>query len=503
VIQNLEWKLDNQEISYLDTVLREVQSCEQTQELRLTDGMPDVGRIVAAWGQTILRGKEWRGDSIACNGGMMVWVLYAPEDGSTERCLETWIPFQMRWDLPENTPEGEIRMMCLPRFVDARNVSPRKIILRAGMAALAEAVTSDTALLSQAHDLPEDIQLRRSSYPMRLNREAGEKTFLLDEELTVPDSVPHPQKLICFRLEPRLSDRKVLANKIVFRGSAGLHVLYRSDEGQLHSWDFPISFSQYADLNGEHSTDAQADICLMPTNLELELDEEGHFRLKAGITAQYLISDKQLVEVTEDAYSPVRELELGMEMTELPVILESRREALYPEQMIPVQADIAVDTAFLPDFPRQRRQENLTQLESTGQFQTLYYGEDGALRSAAARWEGQQRLPADENSIIQAVPLPPEVQSTVGSGQLLAKAELPMEWSTVTRQQLPMVSRITAGEVRTPDPTRPSLILRRAGEDSLWDIAKRAGSTVEEIRKVNQLSDEPIPGQMLLIPVRA
>ena len=75
MIQNLEWKLDNQEISYLDTVLREVQSCEQTQELRLTDGMPDVGRIVAAWGQTILRGKEWSGDSIACNGGMMVWVL--------------------------------------------------------------------------------------------------------------------------------------------------------------------------------------------------------------------------------------------------------------------------------------------------------------------------------------------------------------------------------------------------------------------------------------------
>ena len=34
-------------------------------------------------------------------GGMMVWVLYAPEDGSPERCIEGWIPFQMRWDLPE------------------------------------------------------------------------------------------------------------------------------------------------------------------------------------------------------------------------------------------------------------------------------------------------------------------------------------------------------------------------------------------------------------------
>ena len=57
------------------------------------------------------------------------------------------------------------------------------------------------------------------------------------------------------------------------------------------------------------------------------------------------------------------------------------------------------------------------------------------------------------------------------------------------------------GEENTSDPARPSLILRRAGEADLWEIAKNTGSTVEAIRKANALEAEPRQDQMLLIPV--
>ena len=82
---------------------------EQTQELRLPEGMPGAAQILGTWGQVILRGKEWRGDQAACNGGVMAFVLYAPEDGSGPRVLESWIPFQMKWELPDNAPEGTMR----------------------------------------------------------------------------------------------------------------------------------------------------------------------------------------------------------------------------------------------------------------------------------------------------------------------------------------------------------------------------------------------------------
>ena len=55
---HLQLQFEKQGIPYLHTVKREVQTREQTQEIRISDGMPDIGNIVGTWGQVILRGKE-------------------------------------------------------------------------------------------------------------------------------------------------------------------------------------------------------------------------------------------------------------------------------------------------------------------------------------------------------------------------------------------------------------------------------------------------------------
>ena len=156
---------------------------------------------------------------------------------------------------------------------------------------------------------------------------------------------------------------------------------------------------------------------------------------------------------------------------------------------------------FLPDFPRQRRSENGVEMEIPGVFQVLYYGEDGVLHSGTARWEGTQGIRVDENSQITAIPMPAEAQAAAGNGQILVKADLPLDMTTTARQSIPMVTGVELGENRQPDPNRPTLILRRAGDKRLWDIAKAAGSTMESIRRANNLQEEPLPDQMLLIPV--
>lgn len=497
----MEHNFQKRRISCLDTVLQQVQNGEQTLEIKLPEGLPDVGRVLMAWGQPVLRSKEWREDSIQFSGGMMVWVLYAPEDGSQEQCVEGWIPFQMQWELPENTPEGTFRIRCLTRFVDGRSTSPRKILLRAGLGVMAEAFAPRELEIAEPDAVPKDVALLQNTYPLRLPKEAGEKAFSLDEELFLPESAPRPEKLISYRMQPKVLDQRILADKLVLRGNADVHTLYRSETGQLHSWNFEVPFSQYADLEGEYGSDAQMDTALMPTSLDLELEEGGRMRLKGGVTAQYLVTDKQPVTVVEDAYSPTREMEYTTENLTMNTVLENRRENLYGEQTIPADANLAADIQFLPDFPLQRRTESGVEMEYPGQFQVLYYGEDGILRSATARWEGRQTIPAHENSRLTAIPMVPDAQAMTGNGQILVKAELPVEMRTTAAQSLPMVTDVELGQQRMPDPNRPSLILRRAGDSRLWDIARESGSTMEAIRNANGLQGEPKPDQMLLIPV--
>lgn len=487
----------------LKAAVHEVRNQEQTQELKLSDAMPDIGRILGSWGQVILRGKEWRGDCVSFSGGIMAWVLYAPEDGSAPRTLDAWIPIQMKWDLPDGTKEGYIRMEGRLRFLDARSVSPRKIMLRTGIAALAEALEPQEAEMYIPSGLPEDVALLKNTYPVRLPRNAGEKSFLMDEDLTLPDSAPAPEKLVYYTMQPRIMDKKVMGGKVVFRGSGNLHILYLSEEGQLHSWDFELPFSQFGELEDAPGMDAQADITMAVTDLDLDLDAEGHFRLKSGMTAQYLVDDRELLEVAEDAYSTRRTVELENDMIRLPALLDSRSENIYGEQTMNVDANVVADAVFLPDYPKQRRMDSGVQLELPGQFQVLYYGADGSLQSGQVRWEGSHSIPLHDDSQLCVNVLPVAApQITVGDGTVGLKTELQLAQKAVNNRGISMVSGLQLGELREPDPAHPSLILRRSRKQRLWDIAKASGSTVEAIQAANHLQEEPAEDQMLLIPVQ-
>ena len=498
----MELQFRKNTIPYLHQVLREVQNQEQTQEIRLTDGMPDIGKILCAWGQVIVRGKEWRNDSTSFNGGVMVWVLYNPEDGTQPRTLESWIPFQMKWDLPKDSRDGTLMVNCLLRFVDARTVSARKMMVRCGVSAVAEALVEAQADHYLPDEVPQEVQLLRSTYPIRLPREAGEKEFLVEEELTLPPSCPQPEKLVYYTMNPEITEQRILSDKAVFRGNGNLHVLFRSEDDTLCAWDFELPFSQLAELEEGYSSEALVDVQMGITSLELDVDDENHLRLKCAMVGQYLVQDQQWMEIVEDAYSLGRDMDITRRNLELPAILEHRQENMYAEATIPQETNVIVDCNFLADQPKIRRNGDRMELELPGQFQVLYYDEHGALQGGSARWEGQWQMNADSDVKIHAAAQPlAKVNAAENAGVIRMDGQLHLAVETVAAQGMSMVTELELGEEKIPDPTRPSLILRRVDREPLWNIAKNSGSTMDAIRQANAFEDEPKQGQILLIPI--
>lgn len=492
-------QFEKEEVSCLRSPMSQVQNLEQTQQLAIPQGMPGAARILGAWGQVLLRSKAWNRDSIHAAGGVLVWVLYEPEDGSRPRRLETWIPVQMDWELPEGTPEGRVRVRPLLRYVDARVVSSGKVMIRVGLGLLAQSWCPHGAALCRMEEQAGPVELLKTRWPVRLPREAGEKAFEMEEDLTLPASAPEVEQIISFRMDPAVTDRKVLGNRLVFRGNGNLHLVYCCREGRLHSWDGELPFSQYTDLEQTHSPEAQADVMMALTRLELEQSEAGSLSLRAGLTGQYLVDDRQLLETVEDAYLPGGNLSLTREELELPVLLEDRRENIYGEQTLASDARTVADAAFLPDFPRQRREGDSLILEQPATAQILFYDEAGRLQSAQQRWEGSLTIPADADAHITALPQPGQLQVIPGQQTMTLRGEVPVQLMAAGGRGIPMVTALEPGE-QQPDPNRPSLVLRRAG-GRLWDLARDSGSTMAAIREANGLAGEPEPGRMLLIPV--
>lgn len=498
----MELQFQKSQCRCLGRAVREVKNTELTQEVRLGDGMPDIGRVLGAWGQAVLRSKEWRAGQVSASGGVMTRILYAPEDGSEIRSLDTWIPFQIQWDIQNADRDGTLRVLPLLRFLDSRTVSARKIMVRAGIAAMAEALYPTEKTICSADQLPADIQLLKRTYPMMLPCEAGEKTFTLDEELTLPGHIPAMQRILYDTVRTEVTEKKVMTNKLLFRGTAIAHLIYQCNEGNVHTWDFELPFSQLTELEGDRSPDAQADIQLVLTNLELEQGETGQLRLKCGMTGQYLIHDRVMVELTEDAYSTRRTVELAREPLLLPALLETRLETVSAGQQFPGIEGEILDAVFLPDFPLPQRTAEGYSLELPGLFQILYRDESGTVQTATARWTGHTEFPADGDCRVDAVLQrigSAQAAGSEGGVKVIAQAALSMD--VTSNREMTMVTGLTTGEEQEPDPSRPSLILCRPEGDGLWNIAKRCNSTMEAIQKANGLQGEPEDDRILLIPV--
>ena len=65
----MELQFEKKPCGFLRHCVREVREQEQTQEIRLPDGMPDIGSILCARGQVILRAKQWQPGGVSISGG--------------------------------------------------------------------------------------------------------------------------------------------------------------------------------------------------------------------------------------------------------------------------------------------------------------------------------------------------------------------------------------------------------------------------------------------------
>lgn len=497
------------ELQFQSTPLRclrfsaaDMEQTEQTLELRIRQDQPPIGRVLGAWGQPLVRGKEWRADHIRVNGGVMTRVLYEAEEGTGVSCVEGWIPFQLRWELNDSHSDGKVLVSCCLKSLDARQIGAEKLMLRTTVSAYAQALERESCSVYEPGELPKDVQLLYQKYPLNLCVEAGETALSMEEELILPPGKADVDQILFFSLSPSVTDQKIMADKMVFRGTAALHVGYLGTDGMIHAYDTELPISQFAELEQEYGPDASVFVLPMVSDLELERLEDGRIRLKSGLVGQYLICDQKVVSAVTDAYSVKRSVELAMEQVKLPAVLDAWTQTVPIEASAEESADRIVNSTLYAGQPFVRMEDGSGVASLEGGAQVLFYDPEGRLQNAAIPLEGSADFSADNSVRLMAGLLEGGKTETSINGETMTVQAEPGLWMRAVQQDgISMVTGLTLGDEVAPNPNRPTLILRRAGDLSLWQLAKKCGASVEAIKEANGLEGEPDSDRMLLIPV--
>ncbi len=494
----MELQFKKKTCSYVSELVSQCKEQELTDEIRLSDNMTDIGRVLGAWGQVLIRGKEWRPDRVAVSGGVMVWVMYIPENSNQPEMVETWLPFHEQWPIADTQHDGSIIVTGHLTFCDARSVSARKLMLRTGLCLDVHVYAPDSESIYSFEELPENVQVQVVSHRIMLPAEAGEKSFSMEEQLPIPSDCPKLQKLLRYNLLPQVMEVRVSGGRVIFRGVGTVHVVGMDEDGQLHSFDTEVPFSQYAQLDREYEEGAEAIVRLAVTNFELETVENQMLNMKLGLSGQYVIQESRTVDVVQDAYCPGHELELNRGAMNLPVVLQEHREVLAATRPNPCDGVRIADADFVPGMPEARSADGGTELLLSGRFCILYYDRQGQVQNMTVKWEQEQQLTHEKGVQVRSAVMPcGKVDATLNE----ANGQLQLEYTCCSSQGLEMLTGISMGQVCETEEDRPAMVVRKAGRESLWTIAKKTGSTVEAIRSMNGIPGEPDPEQVLLIPI--
>ena len=490
--------------TYLKTLTAQTKSQELTQEIRIPDSMPDVGRVLGCWGQIVIRGKEWSNNRANISGGIMVAYLYSPEDGTEPRSADTWIPFQESWEFDDALRDGALYVSAMLKSLDIRCISARKLIVRSTVRIYGEAMVQGEASLYLPENQIENVELLQNAYPTEIPVEIGEKQFQLNEVLPLPSGNPSIKKIICSKTKLEISESRVMTNKLVFRGNANLSLLYLDDGGTLHKCQLRQAFSQLADLDDEYENDATAQIYPVLTGLDVECTDDGQVQFKSSIAAQFVVYERKWITIVEDAYSNNRKVEVHTEEIKIPARLDVYREQIEIRGQLhepcseihDVDSECCIDEVY--------NEADLQNLSVCCQFQLVCQDENDMVSGAQVKCSERVAIGSDIDNQIRPViySVGDTITERTTNGMNVIQTVV-LEAEILKEQVFNVITGLVVEEKEQQNTECPSIILKRVENQRIWDIAKECKSTVSKIKEANNMdADELLKDQILLIPVR-
>ncbi len=510
----MELELGKQGLQLLDSVMNHCASHEETADIIVPDSSPDVYRILGAFGNTYLKDETVRDGQYVVSGTICGWVLYVSEGDMTVRHLEVMVPFSHTFDCSEILEESIGTVQVSLSSMEAREVNPRKIAVRANVALCANVYAPKTIEFACSVENVDayGIECKSENVSVFAPVAVAKKQFLLNDDIEIMDGKPKFASMLRYDAQLYESDCKIVGNKAVVKGIAKLHCVYLSDQGEVVTSDQDLPYSQIVE-HEDVDESCELSVMMQPGDMKLEpqYDMTGvvnYFTLSLPIRMCVVVMKRHEIAPLVDLYSTKHPLEMQMQQkyVESRKGLIGKRISMSETMMCDTPAEKIVDVSVRAEPVRKRMEEGEKALACAITIQVLYLDKEGVLAGVGKRTEVVCPV-LDSNAEYTATVKVDGVSCLIEPGSELTircYADFDVtEWEKKVFSMPKSVCAEPGVSVRAEN--SPSVIARKVqAGDTLWKIAKQYRTTVEEIISANNLLGGDIAvGDLILIPRKA
>ncbi len=502
----MEIGLKKENYVFYDTKAELSGAHEEVYETIVPDALPDILSITDSYGLVLVSSRELREERADISGQIRASVMYSSESGSCEH-ISLQIPFSHSFEI--NGGEGCVLMGGAElQSIDTRTINPRKIIVRASVRVWAKIIEPKSFELCSG--LAEDnssVQILTEKYSATLPCAAGRRSFTIEDRLELPATRPPAARILRYSCNMPVSDYSVIGRKVVFKGIFVLKILYMSHDGEFLTHTAEIPFSQIADLDGLEDK-AECVIRLFPEDISLVPDESSDgrsFDLTFTAEAQVEAYITRSLETVGDLYSTSMKSAVDIRPYSFTGSAgrTSKRQTIRDMIEVPVQVRQGCDAEVYFDAVRTARTDEGVECSANATVRALYMDESGALGTATKKLQVSAVIPSAADTACTAAVSAENIAVSAGVNGVEVRFDVCFEAEFTKREIISAVEGARLEEYGDDAPVRPSVVLRYpSADETLWQMAKRYNTTVDDICAANGITGEPDMTKLLLIPKR-
>ncbi len=484
-------------------------------DMIVPDSKPDLQEILRCEGKVKIRDKRSSDDRLSFSGEVEVWVLYRAKQGEKPLyAMKASLPLEDFIHMEGLEKDMAISLVGVLEHLDCQIINDRKISVKALLRMEAAAEKKKMAeVLTDAGG--EGVETLTETLQMEEETVALKDRFTVKEEVTIPISRPEIGEILTENI--RLTEQEVrpLDGKALVRGNLCIHLLYTDGEGNLGSMTEKIPFSGYLDGNMDGKTDLTGKLTIEDSRLAPTVDEDGETRnMQVDVTIGAELRGTEMMErqILQDAYAPTGEVILQKETINYPVTVAKgknqftikERLHLEPGEMPMLKGETIWGDVRLSEA--ETMADGVT-AEGVLTAELLYHCADDSrpvavLKRGIPFTQTMELKGAQEGDVADVSLRLEDVDFQMLSeteGEL--RATVTME-GTVQRQNLAeLVTDIRWQEEKECKPMAGAVIYTVQKGDSLWKIAKKYRTTIEDIVAVNEIENPDLiySGQKVLI----
>lgn len=494
-------------------------------DIIVPDTKPDIARVLLLDGDVFITGCDTGTDRVVVSGCIACKILYISDDETKSiKGIVSNIPFSETSDISGVRSGMKCRGKALIEHMDYTLLNGRKINVKTILSKNVRVYDEIEREVSSDLIGVEDIQVLRDSVVLNTYLGSNKVNFIIKEDLELPSSKPTISEIVRNDIKISNKDFKVTDGKIFVNSDIGISTLYVADDEErtLQFMENELVFNQFVELEDvDENTIIDIDYELVDYKIDAVEDADGELRLIRAEIALNIYANglcQKTIEVLSDAYSPKSKISLERQQINISELFSENKSQMVIRDTIALnECNPEVSEIFNVlckyNVSESRIEDNKVVVEGSVENNILYLAnnEDQPVFCFKKEipFKHEVEIKGIRNDMVYDVSL--EVEhcnySMITSDNVEIRNVIGVNTNVQTKKIIPIINK--ANENIFDDKKQislPSIIVYiiQPG-DSLWKIAKKYDTTVDELMKINSLTEKDIlmPGQQILILKKA